>query len=143
MAAIEDLSGAGATALAELRRRTDARRFTCLMPIVVPDAAIYRNCKHRHLVRVALARGVLRADRFIARHGRIPDALADFGDDVFPGPASRDLFGPSGPKYERTPTGFVLRLADPDLLPKAASPKPYSLEISYRPDRMPKGTTKP
>jgi hypothetical protein len=95
------------------------------------------------LIRTSLARGVLRADRFVGKNGRLPDSLAEFADGDFPGPDAANLFGPRGPEYRKTPTGFLLQVADPTFIPLATAANTFQIEVSYHPGRMPKGTAKP
>ncbi|HVJ80665.1 MAG TPA: hypothetical protein VNC50_06305 [Planctomycetia bacterium] len=134
--AIDDLGPAGEEALKTYDAELAERKNASLLGFLMPSISNLRTAKHRHLVTAHLARGCLRAHRYLRQHGKLPDKIADFADSSWP-PSSEDYFGPSGPRYEKTADGFTLRHPDQSL-GRGAPVNPYSLEVKYPPAKRPK-----
>ncbi|HVJ81886.1 MAG TPA: hypothetical protein VNC50_12535, partial [Planctomycetia bacterium] len=104
--AVDDLGPGGLAALQEYERRVarlGKSRLAANSPRILAGV---REAKFRHQLTASLARGALRAGRYVAAHGKLPNSIAEFSDAEWP-PKSDLWFGPSGPHYEKTEEGFL------------------------------------
>jgi hypothetical protein len=137
VAAVDDLGPSGAAALVEHEADLARQGGYSFAARMMPPLDKLRDGHRRLRLEAEAARGCLRINRFRAVHDRWPSALAEVACADWPSASSALLFGASGPRYERTASGFRLRHSElkPVGMP---APNPWGLEVRYPPGRLPK-----